>query len=678
MGNLRALLIQIIQISLIRLDNISFFMEKPYWGGKSPKRFEDEYQIALEYLRAFKIISFTKLREITGLQEDEIKKFLKELLNSGEITGEYREGVFYRDLSLTKKKRGLLLDYLNSKNKISLDDASRLGRLSERQTTQLVEEFLQEGIVKGKWENNIFINLAVESIPSQEFEVKREYDYVGGQVRFKVVVRNLTQNPISKINTMITVGDQYIVADSNQSISALMPGETRGVDFLLSPLTCGTSNIFGTVSYTDHIGEAHSTTIKPKDINIKCPLVVPAEATSEEVNKWRKSLLKGASSFPIHGIPRLQAFKIVCDQVAALDLNQFQYNEDQLSSTYTGVAKISGNKIIVAIRAVGDEIKLIIWTRDLREATGFIAYLKNLIKMAIDTTQKLRVSVEKVGQKILDALDIIERLFQLAIFCENMNVAREILLILKEIKIKIDKQFENLPIVELLDKWELEVTTQFDEEEPISEFVAASLFYEIINWMKEMANIASTNVKLYADTFKDDEIAIKTSSEKVEKILEQIIELEEIYSKIILKYIMVININSGILLYSQACSGFVFDGDLVSGFLSAVSSFGFELTKKESAMRAIQYHDFEIVLGSGNYISVAIVLSGKITEFLRNKLSNFVKNFEYVYESDLKQWVGDTSVFDDANHIVKSIFKVSTENGSPTSKKNNEEGIKDE
>jgi hypothetical protein len=648
-------------------------MTKKYWGGTSSKKIDDSSQVAVEYLSVFRSIALKKVSEITGLQEMRVESILNDLLEAGYIEGECKEGIFHRDLIITKKKKEVLLRLVDANNKILLTNVAQASRLSERQTRELIDGFLRDGVIKGKWDNETFINFAVESGPSREIEVKREYDYVGGRIRFKIVVRNLTQEAISKITVTLNISEQFSIDEPMQTVTALMPGEARGIDYMLSPLTCGTSNVFGTVSYTDPFGEVHSITIKPKDINIKCPLVVPIEATRKEIDEWRRSLLKGASSLPISGLPRLQAFKIVCDQVAALDLKQIEFDEHQMMSTYSGIAKVTGNKIIVAIRVVGDEIKLILWTRDLKEATGFIAYIKNLIKVAIDVTKKLRVGVEKIGQKIVDSFAIIERLFQLAKSCEIQDISHEILLILKEIKLKIEMSFEELPIIELIDKWELEITTQFEEEEPINEFVAANIFYDTLNWIKEISKVAEANVTLYSDTFKDDIDAIQQSNDKKKEIKNKLIEFEEIYSRFILKYLMVINKVNGILMYSQACSNLEFDGDLVSGFLTAIGTFGAELTKKETTMRAIQYQEFEIELGGGEYIRAAVVLSGKITEFLRKKLRIFVKKFEIAYEDYLKIWVGDVSVFNEAEYIVYSVFGVSSDELPTQPKKNQEE-----
>ncbi len=639
-------------LGLDELDNLNTF------------RFSDSYQKVLAYLNVFKTIPLTKVANISGLSVDKVKQILENLLKSGELKGEYRDGIFYRDLPISKKKKELLLKYLNSSNKVPLSSAAQTARLSERQTMPLINTFLKEGVIKGKWDGDIFINFAVESSPTGDIEVKREYDYVGGNIRFKVVIRNLSETAITKINVMLNVSDQYIIDEPVKGIATLMPGETRGLDFILSPLTCGTSNVFGTVSYTDPFNEAHSITIKPKAINVKCPLVVPAEATSNEIAEWRNKLLKGSSSIQFQEIPADQAFRIACDQVAALDLTQIEYDDSKCISTYAGIAKVTGNKIVVSIKVVGNEIKLMLWTRDLKEATGFIAYIKNLIAMALEVTQKLRVRVEQIGQKIINTFEIIERLFVLTRACEIEDFVHEILLILKEIKLKIEKSFDRIQYVELITKWEDELSIKFDDDEHIEEFMAGALFYDTINWIKDFIKIAETNVKIYAETFKEDINAITDITKRLYEIRDQVSQVEEKYSQSILRYLMILNKKSGIVMYSQAFGGFEFDEDLVSGFLTAISSFGTEMSQKETTMKAIQYQDFEIIVEIGEYSRVALVLSGQVTEFLRSKLLKFIKEFEEVYKEDLEEWVGEISVLQDTNYLVYQIFGIISEDDS--------------
>jgi len=617
------------------------------------------FQKAVEYLSVFKTISFKKISDISGLNITEVRGFVENLLDSGILQGEYKSGVFYRDLPTSKKKKELLLKFLNSNSKSSLKDASVAARLSMRQTTSLIDSFLKKGLIKGKLDSSKdnFINFSVEGKPSDELEVKRDFDYVGGNIRFKVVVRNVTKSPITEISVMINTSMQYIIDEPIKTIKALLPGETRGIDFMLTPVTCGISKILGVVTYSDPYDETYSVIIKPQEIQIKCPLVLPTSATNNEIANWQKTLLKSYSTIPFHDLPPLEAFNISCDQISAMDLKQIDKNNQDLISTYAGIAKVTGNRIVIVIRSDRKEKinKIIVWSASLKEATGFIAYLKNLIQIALDVAQ-LKVRMKKIGQKIVDTFEISKRLFPLCNFCMENRLINEILLLLKEIKLKLTKGFENLTMIDSIDKWETLLNTRFNDDEPLDEITAAQLYYDALNWIKEIYRIADTNINTYAQTHQDDLEAISESREKLKELKNQIMAIENGYASFILKYLMIIYKLNGLVVYSQPFGGIEIDDDLISGFLTAITSFGAEISRKETSMKSIRYQDFEIEIEDGKYVRAAIVLIGKATEFLLETLQKFIMKFENFYEKDLNDWIGDTSPFESTNHMINEVF----------------------
>ncbi|MHA1799684.1 MAG: winged helix-turn-helix transcriptional regulator, partial [Candidatus Helarchaeota archaeon] len=168
-----------------------------------------------------------------------------------------------------------------------------------------------------------------ETPSTQNITVLREYDYLGGDIRFKVAVQNKSIHTVSKIQVMLTSSEQYLVDEKVKTIDVLLPNESRGVDFMLTPLTCGKSNIYATVSYSDSKGTPQSLTVRPKEIWIKCPLVVPQHASISEVMTWKKELLNGSSSIEYSNIPESQAFKIALDQISALDLSAINLDESK-------------------------------------------------------------------------------------------------------------------------------------------------------------------------------------------------------------------------------------------------------------------------------------------------------------------------------------------------------------
>ncbi|MHA1786263.1 MAG: hypothetical protein ACTSVE_13810 [Candidatus Helarchaeota archaeon] len=89
------------------------------------------------------------------------------------------------------------------------------------------------------------------------------------------------------------------------------------------------------------------------------------------------------------------------------------------------------------------------------------------------------------------------------------------------------------------------------------------------------------------------------------------------------------------------------DEDLVSGFIQAISSFGQEISKLDTAvMENISYKGFKILLESGKYVDICLLLNEHESPYMRNKIRRAKEEFETEYEKDLKEFMGNIRVFD--------------------------------
>jgi uncharacterized membrane protein len=77
-------------------------------------------------------------------------------------------------------------------------------------------------------------------------EVVREYDFVGGQLHFKVVTRNNSDMTIHDVKVILDVPSSYNRKTDIITIPTIDPHNSRGVDFYLEPQECGLSTIGGT------------------------------------------------------------------------------------------------------------------------------------------------------------------------------------------------------------------------------------------------------------------------------------------------------------------------------------------------------------------------------------------------------------------------------------------------
>ncbi|MFX1450502.1 MAG: hypothetical protein ACFFCM_06655 [Promethearchaeota archaeon] len=489
----------------------------------------------------------------------------------------------------------------------------------------------------------------------EKVKILREYDYIGGDIRFKVAIRNESQTTITKINVILNPSSQYRIDNRIQEVDILTPGESRGVDFPLVPLTCGKSMVYGTLSYVDAFGEPHSLTISPKEIWIKCPLVIPQKATKVEIEDWKKTLLKGSTQIPYININSSEAFKIACIQISALDLTEINIDYDNSIAFFTGRAKVTGNTMIVEIKITSFDIIIEVWTSDMKQATGFIAYIKNLINVALEVAQKLQLKMDKIGQTIMDYFDVSERLCRFFQFCENREKLHELNLLLKEIVSKIERSFPDIIILNEI-KNTLEKFPSFPSDQNLDDKLAIEFEFNLIEWLKEIAKIIQTNLKAYRDTFKDEKDKFDNIIDRNNELVLKIDIIEKQYSRNILKYLMVLEQVSGLIMYKHNFGEIEFDSDLVGGFLAAIQSFGSELSKEKTPMKKLAYKDFEISIDDGKYIRAAVILIGPITSHLKSKHLKFISEFESRYENRLKNWSGNISGFEEMKDITEELF----------------------
>ncbi len=503
---------------------------------------------------------------------------------------------------------------------------------------------------------------ATPSAPPKDglVEIKREYDYVGGQIRFKVAVRNFTDMAIHNIGVNLNPSDQFSMSVSQQQISNLPPNSTRGIDFYLIPRTCGQSKVFGSISYEDAYGKVHTETIEPKELSIKCPLVKPLEASQAEVDEWIQNLKKGTNVISYHSISDEDAFRIGQEQVTALDLSEIILDTDQKYGLYTGQVKVTGKDMAIKLSIQSPNIVLDVWTDDMKQTTGFLAYITNLINIALDVAYK---SVEKTK-------DIIEKIGILMKVCVNTDKLCETLEQLPHIsKIteglsQIHQMLQNTTsdanFLQSIEVWQSKLMSMFEPHEPIEKSLAIELNYNIIRWFHKLQENLSSYMKIYQDAFDDLNHASDDITSGIDIINQKILEHEANYGLRIISYLLVLDKNSGICFFEKDFGDIHINPDLVSGFLHALQSFGHEISATDAAMKTLSYENYQFQIESGTHVRAALILRGTPNDFITINLSKFVKMFEQMFHEEIVHYTGNAEPFRVADRLFNSIFKKTT------------------
>jgi len=140
-------------------------------------------------------------------------------------------------------------------------------------------------------------------------------------------------------------------------------------------------------------------------------------------------------------------------------------------------------------------------------------------------------------------------------------------------------------------------------------------------------------------------------------------DADKIRDVVKIQHLMVIIKNSGACVVNRAYSQMQLDGDLISGFLTAIASFGKEVggdrgvpSKASGEAIVFDYQNFKILLQEGSQVRLALILSGPPTAGLKDRAKRFVDRFEATY--DLQNWRGNLDVFNGVDTYIEEAFEI--------------------
>lgn len=124
-----------------------------------------------------------------------------------------------------------------------------------------------------------------------------------------------------------------------------------------------------------------------------------------------------------------------------------------------------------------------------------------------------------------------------------------------------------------------------------------------------------------------------------------------------IKEIFLINF-SGIILSQANVKGTTIkaDRDLIASMLIAIQDFvKTSFNTKETMLKEIYYGNFSINIEQGKYVSIAVVVLGKLTQEIRHKIIQTIETIEVVFSKDLQDFDGDVSKFANAEKYLQEL-----------------------
>jgi hypothetical protein len=132
-----------------------------------------------------------------------------------------------------------------------------------------------------------------------------------------------------------------------------------------------------------------------------------------------------------------------------------------------------------------------------------------------------------------------------------------------------------------------------------------------------------------------------------------------------LRQVMILHKVSGGCIFQQSFGGEL-DGDLISGFLTAISSFETELKPKtipkkesESGGFEINYKDYKILLFEGTLISMAYIVEESPSEEFRKQAQSLIGEYEENYRGHLVEWHGEIDPFKTSGQLIAKKLELS-------------------
>ena len=150
-------------------------------------------------------------------------------------------------------------------------------------------------------------------------------------------------------------------------------------------------------------------------------------------------------------------------------------------------------------------------------------------------------------------------------------------------------------------------------------------------------------------------IIVPSKEKKREAVMEVATAFDDAVN---LEHILVLYRNTGTCIFFKSFGAEEIDPELISGFLTAVQSFGKEI-KYQQSLNEITYGEKMILLSDGEYIRVALVLGKKGSVVMRKNITRFIKIFEGRFSHILPSWKGQLHVFHQGEDVIDQAFNTS-------------------
>ncbi len=128
-----------------------------------------------------------------------------------------------------------------------------------------------------------------------------------------------------------------------------------------------------------------------------------------------------------------------------------------------------------------------------------------------------------------------------------------------------------------------------------------------------------------------------------------------------LNYVMIANKDTGLNVYEQAITGKGLDADLISGFLSAIRTFGIELTGSEDQSQSIrlEYKDSKILMSEFKDFRIINILDEAPSQDFLDSIEPLSDEIDKYYGKSIKDFDGSLDEFKGIKDLLERHYRIS-------------------
>ena len=494
-------------VNLMRAKEINgFFADK----GNEVITANQIYKEIKAYSKETGLFELNKLSAKLKIAVELARKSLHELIKTGNIKGIFTQR---REFMTNKYLEKKIKDLARAYRTMPLRELSNRLGVTESSIEENLAMIISRGDIDGyiDMQKRLFVAYSVpisskpqshqkagKSVDEGKIEVLREYDFIGGQLHFKTIVKNKGNMAINSVKVILDVPSSYKIKTPLINIPFIEAQNSRGVDFYLEPKECGVSNIGGTVIYKDARGDKHSVHIRKKKVQIKCPLVVSCLSSIEDVQISIQDLPNDARAFLVADLDPRLAFRAAIRTIKRFEGSTVTTHEGsdtkgkyEAESWHCSEAKVGGGRIItrIYVSEATQSLEVRVWCNHSGQLTGFLAKVIELLFEEINMIRKIK-SEER--EKTIDIMAITQNLAEISDYCMLRWKAQNIRTKLHDTFIRVRNIIgEKEAILGRMEFWLTELN-KFGKDDKITDDLADKL----VNDVENFRSVISRSIKI--------------------------------------------------------------------------------------------------------------------------------------------------------------------------------------